>query len=109
MLLNPNVIVFTDLPSIIGISVSQTVALYSQLILTCNATGFPIPTIQWNINGSVYNSSDAYIDIHSFDALTIGTIIINSVVWNDAGLYECVVNNAEGNATKNVTISIGGK
>ena len=100
----------TGTPNIAAFPTSQTVALYSQLTLICTATGFPTPMITWRRNGTNYTSSNSQnISVmQPTDALIISKIVIDSVMWRDAGFYECVANNSLGSAFRNATVTVGG-
>jgi len=97
---------FAGVPRILSLSASQLVEIGSQLILTCNASGFPIPTIEWKINGTIYNQNLLHTQL--IDNIVIKKITINSVMWSDAGFYECVATNSLGTVVGNVTITVEG-
>ena len=71
------------------------------LLLTCNATGYPTPSISWTKDGSVINASgDPRIGIAEQNTKLR---IINASRVDD-GLYRCVASNSLGNATSNAAI-----
>jgi len=97
---------FAGVPRILGLSASQLVEIDSQLILTCNASGFPIPTIEWKINGTIYNRD--FVHTQLIDNIVIKKLTINSMMWSNAGFYECVATNSLGTVVENVTITVEG-
>ena len=67
------------------------------MTLSCNATGNPVPTIQWTRNGSAVDSSDIISRIsfsHDKKQLTI-----MNVSRTDRGEYRCVAENRVGSDT----------
>ena len=68
------------------------------MILPCNATGNPVPTISWTRNGYPLDRNiNARI---SFSGRNQQLIIAN-VSRTDSGEYRCVASNSLGNATSN--------
>ncbi len=67
--------------------------------LSCNADGFPPPTVSWSRNGSPINTS-GNSRISSSEVRT--HLTITNVNRTDSGEYRCVANNKLGNATSNV-------
>ena len=65
------------------------VALTQSLTLTCQADGFPKPTLSWRINGNIVNG-----DVKN-------TLTIANAAVKDAGNYTCVARNDFG--TKETT------
>ena len=63
----------------------------SNVILSCNASGNPLPTISWTKSGLLITSSDE----------PQKNLNITNVNRTDSGEYRCVANNSEGNNTSN--------
>ena len=63
----------------------------SNVILSCNASGNPLPTISWTKSGLLITSSDE----------PQKNLNITNVNRTDSGEYRCVANNIVGNATSN--------
>ena len=80
-------------------------------MLSCNATGDPIPYIQWRRNGRVYNNNEN-IDImsQSLDILNlaISSVRVSSVISDNIGVYECVAINVLGVVSKSITVTLSG-
>ena len=66
----------------------------SNLTLSCNATGNPVPTISWSRDGSLVNTGGriSFLDDKK-------QLIITNVDRTDSGKYRCVVENSVGNDT----------
>ena len=69
-----------------------TVEYEDDLLLICTASGGPNNMFYWFKDG-------VYID-----GSTDGILNITDVTADDGGLYECVVNNAAGNNSADITI-----
>ena len=83
----------------------------SQLILSCNATGDPIPYIEWRRNGRVYtNSENVHVTSQSIVMLNlaVSSLTVSSITPDDIGVYECVAINVLGVVSKNITVILAG-
>ena len=83
----------------------------SQLILSCNATGDPIPFIEWRRNGRVYtNSENVRVTSQSIVMLNlaVSSLTVSSITPDDIGVYECVAINVLGIVSKNITVILAG-
>ena len=69
-----------------------------KVILFCNATGNPVPTISWTINGSPEDTSNNSRISLSDDEKQLS---ITNVNRTDSGQYRCVAENSLGNDTSN--------
>ena len=88
----------TDRPQITVHPSAVTKPEGSRIILSCNATGNPEPTISWTKDGFSYNNSRT-----SFSKYYKELTIIN-VTKRDSGKYECVATNGVGGDTSNATL-----
>ena len=61
--------------------------------LGCNATGNPVPSIQW-----IMESTGVFISYHRLLFLNINR--------TDGGVYLCIAENIIGNDTKNCTVDV---
>ncbi len=84
----------TDVPEITGLPRNVAKTEGDNVILSCNATGNPVPTISWTINGSPVESDNS--SKFSFSADT-KQLIITNVRRTDSGEYRCMANNSLGN------------
>lgn len=106
--INPNMLSLSYLHSLDSPTVSvfperQFVMLGSQFILSCNATGDPIPYIEWRRNGTVYtNSENIHVTSQSITMLNlaVSSITVSSITPDDIGVYECVATNVLGVVSK---------
>ena len=70
------------------------------MILFCNATGNPVPTISWTINGFSLDSSNSSRMNLSYEGKQI---TITNVNRTDSAVYRCVAKNSLGNVTSHGT------
>lgn len=75
------------------------------LVLQCVTSGFPQPMITWYFNMRQLNVNDA----PRLSITPDGYLIINGVVTDDDGLYQCVATNAAGSDDGTVNLTIHGK
>ena len=72
---------------------AETTTEGNNLILFCNATGNPVPTISWTKDGSLLSSNSRF-SLSDDKRLTI-----TNVNRTDSGEYRCVASNSLGNDT----------
>ena len=88
-------------PEITSHPLSTVIIDEGDLLLTCNATGNPTPSISWTKDGSLINASgDPRISITEQNT----KLRITNVSRVDDGQYRCVASNSLGNATSNAAI-----
>lgn len=79
--------------------------LNSQVVLPCNASGNPKPTIKW-LKAAPYGNraieGNDRISIHSNGSV----VIINNVQYSDKGQYVCRANNSQGRMEKHLFITV---
>ena len=74
------------------------------MILFCNATGNPVPTISWIINGFSLDTNNSYRMNLSYEGKQL---TIKNVRRTDSALYQCVAENSLGNVTSyNTTLEV---
>ena len=98
-------LLFTEEPVIIS-TLEQGFNGTENDIITCTATGFPPPDIEWlNNDGSVVDKNRT----KTLMATGVGNLFNVSVSMtigrNDAGVYTCTANNSIGNDSRNFDIS----
>ncbi|XP_058494160.1 hemicentin-1 isoform X1 [Solea solea] len=89
-------------PNIIGPSRENVTAVVNNFVsLTCEATGFPPPSLSWlNERGPIQGNTNALI-------MPGGrTLQILKAKVSDAGKYSCVAMNAAGEAYKNIYLTV---
>ena len=75
-----------------------------KIILFCNATGNPVPTISWSINGFSLNTNNSSRMNFSYEGRQL---TIKNVRRTDSALYRCVAENSLGNVTShNTTLEV---
>jgi len=80
-------------------------------MLTCNATGYPVPSIEWRQNGTSYTIRDpSVITITLTEELRFNSSIITvtNATTTDTGLYQCVATNGIDTDIKNATVIVQG-
>ena len=87
-----------DQPEITTHPVSTLITEGGGLLLTCNATGNPTPSISWIKGGSSITTGDDPRIIFGADSRTF---TITNVSRADDGQYVCVASNTIGNVTSN--------
>ena len=103
-------ILFTEIPVITASE--QEFSITEGDIITCTATGYPVPDIVWlNNDGSVVDKNR--INTDSAMATGVGNLYNVSVSMtigrNDAGVYTCIANNSIGNDTRTTNITVNCK
>ena len=72
-----------------------------ELLLTCNATGNPAPSISWTKDGFLINGSgDPRISFTEQNT----NLSVTNVSRADVGQYRCVASNSLGNTSSNAAI-----
>lgn len=73
----------------------ETAVLGKSLVVSCYSNGVPKPTFTIFHNGNIV----------SFEM----TYFVSEAKWNDAGAYECFVNNTLGDVTASSVLTVSGK
>ena len=103
-------ILFTEIPVITASE--QEFNITEGDIITCTATGYPVPDIVWqNNDGSEVDNNRVKTD--SAMATGVGNLYNVSVSMiigrNDTGVYTCIANNSIGNDTRTINITVNCK
>ena len=95
-----------------------TLQVGSQLILTIEAMGNPLPFLQWYHNGQLLDSIPGHGITQTGPELTkpeallegpvpmTGRIVINELSTTDSGEYRCVAENVAGQAETFLTLNV---
>ena len=78
-------------------------------MLVCNATGYPVPSIEWRLNGTSYIIRDSSITtITLTEGLRSNTsnITVTNATTNDTGMYECVATNVVNTDTQDAIVTV---
>ena len=70
------------------------------MILFCNATGNPIPTISWTTSGFSLDTNNSSRIKLSYEGKQL---TIKNVSRTDSAVYRCVAENSPGNVTSSGT------
>ena len=104
--------ILTVAPRIEVPPMAMNVTTTEDIILTCTASGYPIPSISWTHNDTAVNESIS-ISITEQDRVTMSTLTVIGAVVNDSGQYECFATSPIGNFTVErsgpVTVLVQGK
>ena len=90
---------------------TQNVTSGESFYLTCNATGYPVPTIEWRQNGTSYTIRDpSVITITPADELgsNSSVITVTNATTSDTGLYQCVATNVVDTDMETATVTVQG-
>ncbi|EDM09581.1 hemicentin 1 (predicted) [Rattus norvegicus] len=88
-------------PRIQSTEVHYTVNENSQVVLPCVADGIPTPAIHWERDSVLLANL-----LGKYTAQPYGELVLENVVLEDAGTYTCVANNAAGEDTHTVTLTV---
>ncbi|CAM1324704.1 ROBO1 (predicted) [Pycnogonum litorale] len=80
---------------------NQTLPVKTVVLLPCQASGIPTPTIKW-----YYNSKPIRSNIPVMTLLDTGTLQIDDLQYSDTGLYTCTATSESGETSWSAYISI---
>ena len=109
-LLYEYVIVFITVgPVILTSPQTQNVIAGQSFTLTCNATGNPVPYIEWTLNrasNGIRNSSETTIKV--IEGLSSNTSVLefSNAMINDTGIYQCIATNIVSNDTQDANVTV---
>ncbi|XP_022803438.1 roundabout homolog 1-like [Stylophora pistillata] len=92
-------------PEIVEHPKNQTYSIGSDLVFSCTATGLPQPNITWikNNDPNVTKTNPRLRTILDLDdTKSHSVLLITEATKEDAGTYQCFVNNSAGERTSNV-------
>ena len=104
-------IFLTVAPMIVTGPQTQNVTAGTQFTLTCNATGYPVPSVEWTLNGTSYTiRNSSVVTVMTTGELRSNTsvITVTNAIDSDTGLYECVATNVVNNDTQSATVTVQG-
>uniref|UniRef100_A0A803W8Y0 Hemicentin 1 n=1 Tax=Ficedula albicollis TaxID=59894 RepID=A0A803W8Y0_FICAL len=91
-------------PSIADEATELLVTKLSPVVVSCTASGVPVPSVHWTKNGiRLLPRGDGY------RILSSGAVEIPSAQLAHGGRYTCVARNAAGSAHRHVTLHVQGK
>ena len=105
-----NVLLYIAVATVIVTSPqTQNVTAGESFMIICNATGYPVPSIEWRLNGTSYIIRDSSITtITLTEGLRSNTsnITVTNATTNDTGMYECVATNVENTDTQDANVTV---
>ncbi|CAB1325527.1 unnamed protein product [Coregonus sp. 'balchen'] len=94
-------------PSIMMSATKITASLGSNVLLRCDATGYPTPTLIWTTSdGSPVNNT--VVQESPGEGVQWSIISLNGISYKDNGEYSCKAKNFAGNAEAAITLSVAG-
>ena len=89
---------------------TQNVTAGHSFSLTCNATGYPVPSIEWTQNGTSYimiiDPSVATITPTVGLQSNTNVLVVNNSMVNDTGIYQCIATNVVNTDTQEATVTV---
>nr|XP_020463106.1 leucine-rich repeat, immunoglobulin-like domain and transmembrane domain-containing protein 3 [Monopterus albus] len=93
-------------PSVMASATKIASPLGSNVLLRCDATGSPTPTLYWTrSDGSRVNRT---VEESPGEGIKWSIMILNGILYKDAGNYSCKAKNVAGNAEATISLSIAG-
>ena len=88
---------------------TQNVTIGQLVMLICNATGYPVPSVEWTLNGTSYIIRDSSVtSITLTEGLRFNTsvITVTNATTDDAGIYECTATNVVNTDTQDANVTL---
>ena len=98
-------------PVLVALPTALNVTLIEgNIIQSCNATGFPLPSIQWYQNGTLVTEDDRTSISNLTDSRSVlSTLTVSVAMTNDSGEYHCNASNTVGSVVSDtVTVFVQG-
>ncbi|XP_029368286.1 leucine-rich repeat, immunoglobulin-like domain and transmembrane domain-containing protein 3a [Echeneis naucrates] len=93
-------------PSVMTSATKITSPLGSNVLLRCDATGFPTPTLYWaKSDGSPVNNT---VQESPGEGIRWSIMSLHGILYKDAGNYSCNAKNVAGNADATISVSVAG-
>jgi len=73
---------------------------YDEVILNCNASGYPKPTVLWFHNSTIVQANGRVL------VLSNGSLVLREAVTSDVGFYVCIASSDNDIVTINVTLKL---
>ena len=87
---------------------TQNVTAGQSFSLTCNATSYPVPSIEWTLNGTTYIIDPSVATITPTQGLrsNTSTLVVNNSMVNDTGIYQCIATNVVNTDTQDANVTV---
>ncbi|XP_029296904.1 leucine-rich repeat, immunoglobulin-like domain and transmembrane domain-containing protein 3a [Cottoperca gobio] len=93
-------------PSVMASATKITSPLGSNVLLRCDATGFPTPSLSWiKSDGSQVDST---VQESPGEGIRWSIMSLHGISFKDAGNYNCKAKNVAGNAEGTISVSVTG-
>ncbi|XP_067455973.1 leucine-rich repeat, immunoglobulin-like domain and transmembrane domain-containing protein 3a [Thunnus thynnus] len=93
-------------PSVMTSATKITSPLGSNVLLRCDATGYPTPTLYWaKTDGSPVNNT---VQESPGDGIRWSIMSLHGILYKDAGNYSCKAKNVAGSAEATISVSVAG-
>ncbi|KAK1174996.1 leucine-rich repeat, immunoglobulin-like domain and transmembrane domain-containing protein 3 [Acipenser oxyrinchus oxyrinchus] len=94
-------------PSVMTSATKMTSPLGSNVLLRCDATGYPTPNLIWTkSDGSPVNST--VVQESPGEGIQWSIISLNGILYKDAGEYRCKAKNLAGMSEASITLTVAG-
>ena len=100
--------IFAVAPEIVTGPHTQNVTAGQSFILRCSATGYPVPSIEWTLNGTVniINSPVTIITIVEGLRSNTSVLAVSNAMTDDTGIYQCIATNVVNNDTQDANVTV---
>ena len=87
---------------------TQNVTAGQSFSLTCNATGYPVPSIEWTLNRTTYNIHPSVATITPTEGLrsNASVLVVSDAMVNDTGIYQCIATNVVNTDTQDANVTV---
>ena len=87
---------------------TQNVTAGQSFNLICNATGYPVPSIEWTLNGTSYIIDPSVATITPTEGLRSNSsvLLVSNAMVNDTGIYQCIATNVVNTDTQEATVTV---
>lgn len=93
-------------PSVMSSATKITSPLGSNVLLRCDATGLPTPTLYWaKSDGSPVNNT---VQESPGDGIRWSIMSVHGILYKDAGNYSCKAKNVAGSAEATISLTVAG-
>lgn len=79
------------------------------LQLDCHAYGYPEPTVSWEKDGVVINSTDDRVSFKEYNGIENATLRIEDLDYPDRATYTCIASNVHGDDTTEILVRVKDK
>lgn len=96
-------------PRVLKFAKSKNLVQGDPLQLDCHAYGHPEPTIHWEKDGVVINSTDDRVSFKDYNGLENATLRIEDLDYPDRAVYTCVATNEHGSGESEILVRVKDK